>query len=55
MSKDEAADEIALWAITEQHGPRQYAEQAQAGNWPIWRCARRAALLALARKQDTPA
>jgi len=41
------AAEAAVEAIALEHGPQRYAEQARDGNWPIYRAARTAALIAL--------
>jgi ribonuclease BN (tRNA processing enzyme) len=41
------AEEAAVEAIALEHGPQRYAEQARDGNWPIFRAARTAALIAL--------
>lgn len=50
MDPLEQAEGIAFALITVEHGPETYAEQARAGNWPIWRVARTAALNALASR-----
>lgn len=42
MTADQAR-EVALAAIEREHGPAEYALQAEAGNWPIWRVALAAA------------
>lgn len=47
QSDEARAADLAVEAIAVQHGPLDYAEKARAGNWPIFRAARTAALAAL--------